>query len=73
MFKPENVRLGSYCNVAKLSVGIHTQVNRMELDTQGQQRDSDSVHSYEAADFIVDDQHWEVEERYLILMEVHLV
>lgn len=34
----------------------------MELNTQGQQRDSDSMDSHEAADFIVDDQHWEIEE-----------
>ena len=45
----------------------------MKLDTQGQQRDGDSVDSHEAADFIVDDQHREVEERYFVLMEVHLV
>jgi hypothetical protein len=45
----------------------------MKLNTQSQQRDRDSVDSHEAADFIVDDQHREVEERYLILVEVHLV
>jgi hypothetical protein len=45
----------------------------MELNTQRQQRDSDSVDSHKATHPRVDDQYREIEEGYFILMEVHLM
>jgi len=45
----------------------------MELNTQRQQRNSDSMDTHKATHLRVDDQHREIEESYLILMEVHLV
>jgi hypothetical protein len=72
MFKPGSVRFRKRC-VAERSDCIHTQVNRMELNTQRQQRDSDSVDSHKATHLRVDDQYREIEEGYFILMEVHLM
>lgn len=52
---------------------VHTNVDRVEFNTQTQQRCCDSVDSYKATDVGVDDQHWECEESHLIPVEVHLM
>ena len=52
---------------------VHTDVNRVELNTQIQQRCCDSLDSYKATDIGIDDQHRKTEESHLIPVEVHLM
>ena len=52
---------------------LHTNVNRVELNTQIQQRRCDSLDSHKASDIGINDQHRKAEEGHLIPVEVHLM
>ena len=52
---------------------LHTNVNRVELNAQIQQRRCDSLDSHKASDIGIDDEHRKAEESHLIPVEVHLM
>ena len=52
---------------------VRTDVNRVELNTQIQQRCCDSLDSHKATDVGIKDQHRKAEESHFIPVKVHLV